>query len=335
VERADAIVVGGGPAGSTCAWKLRQAGLDVLVLDRAEFPRTKLCAGWITPEVVQDLEIDIERYPHRLLTFERLEFNWRRLRFRKTTVQHSIRRYEFDDWLLRRSGARYVRHKVKSIEARNDGFVIDGEYECRWLVGAGGTACPVYRQLFSERAPRDSSLQIATYEQEFPYAWQNGECKLWFFENGLPGYAWYVPKADGYLNIGLGGKADSIKNQGKNGGASIKEHWQRFVERLEREGLVRGHDWEPSGYSYYLRGRAGAVRLGNAFIVGDAVGLASVDMGEGIGPAVRSAIAAARAITTGAEYTLDHVSRYSVPGFFRRHPRPAAAEGMRVPRSDP
>ena len=41
---ADAIVVGGGPAGSTCAWKLREAGLDVIVLDRAAFPRTKLCA---------------------------------------------------------------------------------------------------------------------------------------------------------------------------------------------------------------------------------------------------------------------------------------------------
>ncbi|MGH8194247.1 MAG: FAD-dependent oxidoreductase, partial [Woeseiaceae bacterium] len=40
MQYADAIIVGGGPAGSTCAWKLREAGLDVIVLDRAEFPRT-------------------------------------------------------------------------------------------------------------------------------------------------------------------------------------------------------------------------------------------------------------------------------------------------------
>lgn len=323
MERADAIVVGGGPAGSTCAWKLKQAGLDVLVLDKVEFPRTKLCAGWITPEVVEDLEIDLERYPHRLLSFERLEFNWRGLRFRKRTVQHSIRRYEFDDWLLRRSGARVVRHKVKNIESRNGGYVLDGAFECRWLVGAGGTACPVYRQVFSGQAPRDSGQQIATFEQEFAYDWQDGECRLWFFENGLPGYAWYVPKADGYLNVGLGGKADSMKAQD----ARIRDYWQRFVERLDRENLVRGHDWEPSGYSYYLRGRARTVRSGNACIVGDAVGLASVDMGEGIGPAVRSALAAARAISTGAEYTVDSVGRFSLPGFFKNGGgRPAAPQ---------
>lgn len=125
MQQADAIVVGGGPAGSTCAWKLKQAGLDVLVLDLAEFPRTKLCAGWVTPQVIDDLDIDLDRYPHRLLSFERLEFNWRGIRFRKRTVQHSIRRYEFDDWLLRRSGARVVQHKVKDIEVRSDGYVID------------------------------------------------------------------------------------------------------------------------------------------------------------------------------------------------------------------
>lgn len=326
MQQADAIVVGGGPAGSTCAWKLKEAGLDVLVLDRAEFPRTKLCAGWVTPQVVEDLEIDLRGYPHRLLSFERLEFNWRGLKFRKRTVQHSIRRYEFDDWLLGRSGARVVRHKVKSIEPRDEGFVVDGRFECRWLVGAGGTACPVYRRLFSDSAARESGLQIATYEQEFPYDWQNGECKLWFFENGLPGYAWYVPKGDGYLNVGLGGKADSIKAKGPR----LKDYWQRFVERLDRENLVRGHDWAPSGYSYYLRGHAGTVRAGNAFIVGDAVGLASVDMGEGIGPAVRSAMSAARAITAGHDYTLEDVGRYSVPGFFRRAARDRLPEAARL-----
>ncbi|HEX7060584.1 MAG TPA: NAD(P)/FAD-dependent oxidoreductase [Woeseiaceae bacterium] len=326
MQQADAIVVGGGPAGSTCAWKLKQAGLDVLVLDLAEFPRTKLCAGWVTPQVIDDLDIDLDRYPHRLLSFERLEFNWRGIRFRKRTVQHSIRRYEFDDWLLRRSGARVVQHKVKDIEVRSDGYVIDGEFACRWLVGAGGTRCPVYRRLFSDSTARASGLQIATFEQEFPYDWQDGECRLWFFENGLPGYAWYVPKANGYLNVGLGGKADSIKAKG----ARIREYWQHFVERLERENLVRGHDWEPSGYSYYLRGRANTVRSGNAFIVGDAIGLASVDMGEGIGPAVRSALAAARAITGGAEYALDHIGRYSVPGFFRNGGRAAAPQPARL-----
>ena len=57
--------------------------------------------------------------------------------------QHSIRRVEFDDWLLKRSGAEVVTHQVKRIERTAHGYLIDDGYECDALVGAGGTACPV------------------------------------------------------------------------------------------------------------------------------------------------------------------------------------------------
>ena len=58
MRNCEVLIVGGGPAGSSAAWRLSRAGRDVLVLDQAHFPRLKLCAGWITPEVVRDLEID-------------------------------------------------------------------------------------------------------------------------------------------------------------------------------------------------------------------------------------------------------------------------------------
>ena len=60
METCDVLIVGGGPAGSSCAWGLRYAGLDVLVVDRKAFPRDKVCAGWITPQVVQSLTIDLQ-----------------------------------------------------------------------------------------------------------------------------------------------------------------------------------------------------------------------------------------------------------------------------------
>ena len=53
------------------------------------------------------------------------------------------------------------------------------------------------------------------------------------------------------------------------------------------------------------------VRIDNAFITGDAVGLATVDLCEGIGPAIRSGHLAAESILTGAEYSLDAVSAHS------------------------
>ncbi len=314
MQTADAIVVGGGPAGSTCAWKLRDAGLDVLVLDRAAFPRTKLCAGWVTPEALADLELDPADYPHSLMTFDKLHVHWKALGAKPATQQYSIRRYEFDDFLLRRSGAPVLQHKVRDIQRDHGDYVIDGEFRGKYLVGAGGTACPVYRALFHERLPRDHGLQTATLEHEFAYEWDDPTCHLWFFEDGLPGYAWYVPKANGYVNVGLGGMAEQLKN--KNG--HLRDYWGQFVAKLKKRGLVDYDAYDPKGYSYYVRGDSDAVCRDNAWIVGDAVGLATRDMCEGIGPAVRSGLLAANSIATGEPYSVAGIGKLSGTGFASR-----------------
>ena len=134
----DVLIVGGGPAGSSAAWKLCQAGADVVVLDRETFPRLKLCAGWITPEVVDDLEIDVASYPHRFLTFDRLHLYFRGVHVPVHCTQHSIRRYEFDAWLLERCGAEFVHHNVRNIRRTRKGYVIDDRFEASFLIGAGG-----------------------------------------------------------------------------------------------------------------------------------------------------------------------------------------------------
>ena len=314
MQMVDAVVVGGGPAGSTCAWKLQDAGLDVLVLDRAAFPRSKLCAGWITPDVLADLELDPAQYPLSFMTFDALRLHWKAFSVQLQSRQHSIRRCEFDDFLLRRAGASVRQHSVREIRRDGADYIIDDVIRCKYLVGAGGTACPVYRSLFHDRNPRSSVLQTATYEQEFPFDWQSADCHLWFFDHGLPGYAWYVPKANGHINVGLGGMAEQLKGRA----AHLKQHWQKFVHKLARRRLVRYDDYQPTGYSYYLRGNVDVVRDGNAFIVGDSVGLATRDMCEGIGPAVKSGLLAANSIVTGADYSLAAIARYSAGGFFSR-----------------
>lgn len=311
MQVADAIVVGGGPAGSSCAWKLREAGIDVIVLDRAPFPRHKLCAGWVTPEALSDLRLDPGDYPFSLMTFDELHLNWKMFRIRLKSRQHSIRRFEFDDFLLRRAGAPLLQHKVREIHREGGDYIVDGEYRAKYLVGAGGTACPVYRTFFHNLNPRSGALQTATYEQEFAYDWQDPRCYLWFFDDGLPGYAWYVPKANAYINVGLGGMADKLNRQGGH----IREYWRGFVEKLRRKGLVRYDNYHPTGYSYYLRGKVDVTSDHNAYIVGDAVGLATRDMCEGIGPAIKSGLLAADAIISGAEYSLAGLSQFTGRGW--------------------
>jgi flavin-dependent dehydrogenase len=309
VQTCDVLIVGGGPAGSSAARVLKRAGADVLVLDKEQFPRLKLCAGWITPEVVRDLEIDISTYPHRFLTFERLHVHVKGLYVKVPCVQHSIRRVEFDAWLLERSGAPVIRHTVRNIRQEGDMYVVDDAFRCRYLIGAGGTRCPVYRTFFREANPRAAELQTVTLEHEIPYEWQDRDCHLWFFQKGLPGYAWYVPKENGWLNVGVGGMAERLKRSGKD----IRFYWQDFVRRLDRK-LARGARYDPTGYSYFLRGNVDVVRIGNAFITGDAAGLATRDMAEGIGPAVRSGIRAAQSILEGKPYDLRDVTGASLGG---------------------
>ncbi len=305
----DVVIIGGGPAGSTCAWKLVEAGIECMVLDKAEFPRTKLCAGWITPDVVKDLDIDIDAYPHRFLTFDHIHFRFPLVGVNPHSVQHSIRRYEFDEWLLARSGAELRHHNVRNIRREGEYYVIDDTYRCRYLVGAGGTRCPVYRSLFREANPRAKELQAVTLEEEFPYRYDDGNCQLWFFEKGLPGYSWYVPKADGYLNVGIGAMAGRLKHRGDD----IKLHWTRLIDKLQRSGMVKNYAFDPKGYSYFIRGDVRVGRIDNAFILGDAAGLATRDLCEGIGPAVKSGLMAADSIINGSAYRLDVIDRYSSP----------------------
>ncbi|MDH4047515.1 MAG: NAD(P)/FAD-dependent oxidoreductase [Gammaproteobacteria bacterium] len=304
---ADVVIVGGGPAGSSCARDLVASGFDVVVLDRERFPRTKLCAGWVTPEALADLDLTEDDYPHRFMTFDKLQLHWKWLKLSHSSTQHSIRRYEFDDFLLRRSGAEVAQHKVRNIERDGVDYVIDGAFRCRYVVGAAGTACPVYKTFFHEVNPRNRDLQTATLEQEYPFQWKTADCHLWFFKSGLPGYAWYVPKEDGYLNVGLGGMAVRLKEGDKH----LQAYWNSFVEYLRRRDFIDDTALDPKGYSYYLRGNVDTVRIGNAFIVGDSAGLATRDMCEGIGPAIRSGKLAAKSIADDSEYSLSALMGYS------------------------
>jgi flavin-dependent dehydrogenase len=309
VRTCDVIVVGGGPAGASAARRLKGGGADVLVLDREVFPRLKLCAGWITPQVVSDVELDPATYPHRFLTFRRLHFHLKGLRLPVPCVQHSIRRFEFDEWLLRQSGAPVITHTVKEIRRDGPDYVLDHQFRCKYLIGAAGTSCPVHRGFFRSTLPRVRALQTVTLELEFPYDWKDPDCHLWFFEAGLPGYSWYVPKARGWLNVGVGGMAQRLKHRGED----IWLHWGRFAARLESRFGIKLPE-EPTGYSYYLQGPVDGVRIENAFLAGDAAGLATRDLCEGIGPAIRSGLRAAEAILHGSEYELADVTGASLGG---------------------
>jgi len=307
VKKVEVIVVGGGPGGAACAWALRRRGIDCLVLDRETFPRTKLCGGLVTQGAAHALGLKPSEYPHGWLWVDRFDFHFRRFTLPIPSPQISIRRLEFDAFLLQRSGVEVVPHRVRTIERRNGRYVVDGTFACDVLVGAGGTRCPVHRSFFREEELHDRARQITALEEEFPHEVRDRRCRFWFFEEGFPGYYWYIPKADGWINIGVGALAEPLKARQD----SIWRHWERFTAKLRGLGLLDAGDRDPGGYTYYLRGRAKVPARDGVYLVGDAAGLATVDLGEGIGPAIESGLLAAEAIATGRPYVLDGIARQS------------------------
>jgi geranylgeranyl reductase family protein len=296
--RCDALVVGGGPAGSTCARELRDAGWDVIVVDRAAFPRDKVCAGWLTPEVFHLLDLEPAEYRAAGLTLQAIgafrtgvlgntliETRYPR------TVSYAIRRCEFDDFLLRRARVRVLEQTpVESLRRSGERWIVNDAIEASVIVGAGGHFCPVARFM---RGGADSISPVVAKEAEFRLDARDlrltPDTPELFFCRDLEGYGWCVPKGT-YLNVGIG-RRDS---------RDFNAHVKNFIDFLERRvGLTRASKLRWRGHAYLASG-AGArplVRSG-MLLVGDAAGLAYPESGEGIRPAIESGRLAARTLIT-------------------------------------
>ena len=129
-------------------------------MDRARFPRDKVCAGWVTPGVFRLLELDPAEYRATGLTIQ--DHHWiphlghRRPRDRdalRAHISYAIRRCEFDTFLLNRSGADVLQETpLDSLERRGDEWIANGTITARVVVGAGGHFCPVARSMRRRRA---------------------------------------------------------------------------------------------------------------------------------------------------------------------------------------
>jgi flavin-dependent dehydrogenase len=295
MESFDALVVGGGPAGSTCAWRLVQAGLHVAVLDAVRFPRVKLCGGWVSPPVWDALELDPRNYPRGLWHWRRVHVEFLGRMYTLRGEGWFIRRYELDDFLLQRSGAQVHTHRVQDIEREGDQWVVDSAFRARFLIGAGGTNCPVARKLF----PRKERKPVGTQEREFEAdpasvaarrLGADGEPELLLHED-LGGYSWNVPKT-GWLNVGSGTvDPKAVLPAWRNARSFFLESGHLPLESSAALEEAKGHSYHLFRHQHL----EGAAREGAA-LVGDALGLAHPLTGEGILPAIISGRVCAEAL---------------------------------------
>ena len=300
----DVIVVGGGPGGSTAAWRLARAGLRPLVLDAAVFPRVKICAGWVTPEALADAEVDPQKYPLTIQAFSacRFEFDGARTETRwRRPASYGILRREFDHYLLDRARAAGadVREgaRVTAVTRAADGVRVEsphGTFTAPVVIGAGGHRCPV-AQALGGVSEQEEVVIAQESETRLSPEWLAALGPWWeapelYVEPDLRGYGWYFPKGD-VLNVGVGCVAGP--------GADLPRRRDALVSALRAAGRLPAElPIEPfRGHAYVVRRRAPRRLAGDRFcLVGDAAGLARDLSGEGIGPAIKSGILAAEAV---------------------------------------
>ena len=314
MERCDVVVVGGGPAGSSCARQLHNAGLGVIVIDRSVFPRDKVCAGWITPQVIDDLDFDCSDY-RRGRTFqpitgfrtgvigssEAVDTTYDR------PVSYGIRRCEFDHYLLLRSGADLrLGTPLSSIARDGATWIINDSIKADMLVGAGGHFCPVARWLNPavEGPPPLVVAQEAEFrvEPEDAASWPvaAGVPELYFCRD-LSGYGWCFRKEQ-YVNIGFG----------VLGRRSLPKATAEFTAFLRAQHRVPDSSWRWRGHAYLVADSPRRRAIGEGvLLVGDAAGVAYPESGEGIRPAIESGLlAASTMVAANGHYSRERLEPY-------------------------
>jgi geranylgeranyl reductase family protein len=287
----DALVVGGGPAGSTAARELAASGARVLVVDREAFPRYKACGGGIPLRTERLLPFPIDSVVEDAVSLLEVSYQGR-WRFRKDSGRpfaHMVMRDRFDALLLaqaERAGAQFRGGSpVRALHDGPDGLAIetaDGfRASGRYLVCADGAHSPVGRM-----AGLGTDLaEVAAWEVEVrggPAATRYRGRALIDLGYRPWGYAWLFPKAD-VLSFGV------VVPPGQ--ASTMKGHVRRFIDRLGFGGaevaIARGHK---------VRLRRGGERIaaGRVLLAGDAAGLADEFTEEGISYAVESGRLAAR-----------------------------------------
>ena len=325
----DAVVVGGGPGGSATAIAMAQRGLHVLMVEKDEYPREKVCGDGLTPRSVRmlrRLKVDTQGWAQQrgLRVYagrvQGMELPWPDL---KEIPSYSLvaRRAEFDDVLAGHAvaaGAHVLTGvKVDSLLSVPDadelcsGVVLsDGrEVHAKVVVLAEGNAARLANKAGLQRIEsRPMGVAVRAYyrttreTQDFMESW----LELWDGAQGasnlLPGYGWLFDLGDGTVNIGLGMLSTS-KDFGKT---DYREQLRKWVASMPAEwGISEKTRISPIRGAALPMAHNRRLSRGGLLIVGDAAGMVSPFNGEGISYAMEAGEYAAEAVAEAYRRGID------------------------------
>jgi len=306
----DVIIVGGGPAGSTAARRASQAGLSVVLFDKARFPRYKPCAGAIRFDVNSLLDFDIVNICQRKISgvtmFAPSGFRVDCVPEDRSVPGSIIRREDFDYLLLKKAaeaGAE-IREDTQIAEAREEeshaavttkeGEEITGMY----LVGADGINSIVAKSLgFYDGWRGDSAMVAIEVEAEVGSSTVREICGepsgydadllLLYFGGLSHGYIWCFPKRS-ILSLGACCRQDM--------GGELRPAYEKWYAAFKDEYGIEPQIISDTAARFPIK-RAKNIVKGRTVLLGDAAGLVDPFTGEGIPEAIESGILASSALS--------------------------------------
>ncbi|HEX4830746.1 MAG TPA: geranylgeranyl reductase family protein [Trebonia sp.] len=331
-DDADVIVVGAGPSGATTAYYLAQAGVNVLLLEKARFPREKVCGDGLTPRAVKALvAMGVDTSPEagwlrnrglRVIgAGQRLELDWPDLgAFPGYGLVRP--RADFDEILARRAqaaGAKLLEEVTVTGPVLDDrtGQIVgvtakagptadagqdagDGTrtYRARTVVAADGNSSRLSIAMgLHKRDDRPIGVAVRTYYRSPRHEddYLESWLDLWDGDKLLPGYGWIFGMGDGTSNVGLG-----LLNTSKAfGNTDYRELLRRWLRGMPEEwGFTEENRTEPVRGAALPMGfnRTPAYYKG-LLLAGDAAGMVNPFNGEGIAYAMECGEILARVIS--------------------------------------
>ena len=322
-DQADVIIVGAGPAGSTTAYYLAQAGIDVLLLEKSRFPREKVCGDGLTPRGVRALiamgvsvsEQDgwVRNKGLRVIgAGRRLELAWPELS--SYPGYGLVRpRTDFDEMLARRAeqaGARLVEGltvtgpvldertgRITGVTARPEGDGDERTYSARVIVAADGNSSRLSVAMgLRKRDDRPLGVAVRTYyrsprsDDDYLESWLD----LWDGDRLLPGYGWIFGMGDGTSNVGLG----LLNTSAAFGHTDYHALLRRWLKGMPAEwGFTEDHRTQPiRGAALPMGFNRTPPYFNGLLLAGDAGGMVNPFNGEGIAYAMESGEILARTI---------------------------------------
>jgi geranylgeranyl reductase family protein len=274
----DVAVVGGGPAGSTAAYRLAKAGKRVLLVDRARFPRDKPCGGGVTLRAARLLPFSLEPVTEDVV--RRVEIGYRYggrfERVARAPIVFMTQRRRLDEFLLRQAAA-------AGVEVREGTTVDARELDAEYVIGADGCNGSTAKQLGLGGGIVHGVALEANYPHEARFA---GTMTL-ELATIRGGYGWIFPKGD-HVNVGVGGDESE--------GPTLRRELQTMCEAY---GIDPEAATDTRGYRLPMRTAATQLVGGNAALIGDAAGLVDPFSGDGMYEAFVSAQLVTEAILAG------------------------------------